>query len=285
MRPETALLNKNVVITGASGGIGRIIAEKLAHKGAKLILVARRADVLSEVSDSLPGGPHARCAIDSSREELWPAVVDALGSGTPVDGLVTAAGVLGPIGPVGSWDISEFRRTVEVNLLGTIVPIVSLLDRLVKAHGSIVTFSGGGATTPLRRFDAYAASKAAVVRLTENMAADLLESGVRINAIAPGFVVTDIHQATLAAGPERVGTEYFERTAGAVATGDGDSPDDAAELTAFLISDAAHGITGRLISARWDPWRDADFQSQLRVDSDLGTLRRIDNQFFTKVPE
>ena len=254
MRPETSLQDKYVVLTGASGGIGRIIAAKLAYRGAKLMLVGRRGEALCELADNLPGGPRPVRAFDAANEDLWPAVLEALGPGMPVHGLVTAAGVLGPIGPVGSWGILEFRRTLEINLLGTIVPIVSLLDRLVSGGGSIVTLSGGGATSPLRRYDAYAASKAAVVRLTENLAADLIESGVRINAVAPGFVVTDIHRATLAAGPERVGTEYFERTASTVATGEGNSPDDAAELTEFLISDASQGITGRLIDTRWDPW-------------------------------
>jgi 3-oxoacyl-[acyl-carrier protein] reductase len=104
---------------------------------------------------------------------------------------------------------------------------------------------------------------------------------VRINAIAPGFVVTDIHQATLEAGPHRAGAAYFERTEAAIKRGGGDPPMDAAELTAFLLSDASEGITGRLISARWDPWRETSFQQRLRVEKDLATIRRIDEQFFT----
>jgi NAD(P)-dependent dehydrogenase (short-subunit alcohol dehydrogenase family) len=164
-----------------------------------------------------------------------------------------------------------------------LVPILSLLKDLIDAGGSIVTFSGGGATGPLPRYDAYAVSKSAVVRLTENLAEDLDGLGVRVNAIAPGFVPTAMHRATLEAGPERAGPTYFQRTAEAVESGSGDSPRLAAELTAFLMSDASEGITGRLISARWDPWREPAFQSQLRSDPHLAKLRRIDNQFFRAV--
>ncbi|MCU1490082.1 MAG: hypothetical protein JWM85_1487, partial [Acidimicrobiaceae bacterium] len=63
----------------------------------------------------------------------------------------------------------------------------------------------------------------------------------------------------------------------------GDSPQLAAELTAFLLSDRAEGITGKLLSARWDPWREAGFQARLRVEKDLATIRRIDDQFFTRL--
>jgi 3-oxoacyl-[acyl-carrier protein] reductase len=181
--------------------------------------------------------------------------------------------------------VSDFRHTVDVNLVGTLIPIAVMGDRLRVARGSIVTFSGGGATTPLRRFDAYAASKAAVVRLTENLAADLSESGVRINAVAPGFVASDIHRGTLAVGPELAGREYFERTAATITAGSGDPPAEAAKLSAFLLSDAAVNITGRLISAQWDPWRDPAFQLELQSDAHLATLRRIDDQFFTSVQQ
>ena len=125
-------------------------------------------------------------------------------------------------------------------------------------------FSGGGATGPFPRYDAYAASKAAVVRLAENLAAELVSDRVRVNAVAPGFVVTDMHQTTLAAGAEQVGGAYFDRTARAVASGEGDSPELAASLVSFLMSDDSSGISGKLLSARWDPWNDADISASSR---------------------
>jgi NAD(P)-dependent dehydrogenase (short-subunit alcohol dehydrogenase family) len=102
---------------------------------------------------------------------------------------------------------------------------------------------------------------------------------VRVNSVSPGFVATGIHAATLQAGPRLAGADYFASTERRLE--DGATPARrAAELTAFLLSGAAHGITGRLISAPWDPWENPDFQQRLRDEPDLATLRRIDDQFF-----
>lgn len=270
--------DRRVVITGAAGGIGRAVAADLAGRGARLTLVGRRARPLEQLAGELPGWGHRAVAIDVADEEAWIAATPELAPDGAVHGLVTAAGELGPIGPVGSWRVAELRRTLDVNIVGTVIPLVALLDRM-RAGGSVVAFSGGGATATLPRYNAYAASKAAVVRLVENLAGDLAPRGLRINAVAPGFVATGIHQATIAAGPDRAGPAYFQRTLEAMDAGD--PPELAARLTAFLLSDDAEGITGRLISARWDPWTDPQFQQRLRDDPDLATLRRIDDQFFT----
>jgi 3-oxoacyl-[acyl-carrier protein] reductase len=131
----------------------------------------------------------------------------------------------------------------------------------------------------LPRYDAYAGSKAAIVRLTENIAAG---GQVEVNAVAPGFVATQMHEGTLTAGAEAAGDGYFERTREQLASG-GVPRELAAELVCFLLSSEAHGITGRLISAQWDPWRKPEFQARLRSDPDLARLRRIDDHFFTSM--
>jgi NAD(P)-dependent dehydrogenase (short-subunit alcohol dehydrogenase family) len=105
---------------------------------------------------------------------------------------------------------------------------------------------------------------------------------VRANAVAPGFVATRIHEATLAAGPDAVGEAYFERTQRDL-EGGGVPPELAAQLTAFLLSDEAADINGKLLSAQWDPWQNAEFRARLAAEKDLATLRRIDDQFFTLV--
>ena len=282
-RSAADLAGRRIVLTGASGGIGAVTARHLAALGASLVLVARDPAALDELRAGLPGGPHLAIPVDIADEEAWAAAAARMTVGGPVDGLVTAAGVLGPIGPVGSWSIAAFRRTIEVNLLGTLLSIVNLIEPLRASRGAVVALSGGGATAPLPRFDAYAASKAAVVRLIENLAVELAPAGVRVNCVAPGFVATAMHRATLEAGPELAGPDYHARTRRAV-DGGGDPPELAAELTAFLLSGEAEGITGRLISARWDPWREPDFRARLRKDPSLGRLRRIDDQFFGALP-
>jgi len=217
-------------------------------------------------------------AIDVADEHAWGRLGPSL---SDVQGLVCAAALLDPIGPIGSYAVADFRRTLEVNLLGTLLAITTCLPGLRASRGAIVTFSGGGATAPLPRFDAYAASKAGVVRLTENIAAELENEGVRANCVAPGFVATDIHQSTLAAGPEVVGADYFERTRAELEHG-GVPASEAAELVCMLLEDDPEiPFTGKLISAQWDPWRDADFRHRLADSRSLATLRRIDDVLFS----
>ena len=167
------LAGKRVLITGASRGIGAVVARRLASQGAELILVARDEKALLQVAAGLESGPHRVEALDVTDARAWDAVREVVLADRAVDAVVTAAAALAPIGPLGSWDISSFRETLDLNVCGTLLAILTCLDALRAAHGSIITFSGGGATAPMPRYDAYAASKAAVVRLTENLAVDL----------------------------------------------------------------------------------------------------------------
>jgi 3-oxoacyl-[acyl-carrier protein] reductase len=234
--------------------------------------------VLSE----LEPGSHAAVALDVCDQSAWRDASEIIAPDGYLSGVVTAAATLTPIGPIGSWDVAEFRRTLDVNVVGTLLAIESTIDQLKSSRGSVVAFSGGGATGPFPRYDAYAASKAAVVRLVENLAVELRPEHVRVNCVAPGFVLTQMHQATLSAGAQHAGTDYFDRTARALAKGEGDSPELAAGLVSFLLSRASESITGKLISARWDDWQDERFRTLL-LEPDFATLRRIDGQFFTSV--
>jgi NAD(P)-dependent dehydrogenase (short-subunit alcohol dehydrogenase family) len=271
------LTARRAVVTGASRGIGRAVAGALAERGWRVMLVARDALALERARGELAGEGHEGVALDVAQEWSWRELAGRLDE---VDGLVCAAGVLDPVGPIGSYRAADFRRTLEVNVMGTLLAIESCLPALRKSRGAVVTFSGGGATAPLPRFDAYAASKAAVARLSENIAVELQGDGVRVNCIAPGFVATDIHRATLAAGPELTGEDYYERTRAELERG-GVPASEAAELACLLLErDPEVEFTGKLISAQWDPWRDPDFHRRLLQEPDLATIRRIDGVFF-----
>lgn len=261
------------VITGGSMGIGLAVAQSLASRGRRLLLVARGDDALEAAVSSLPNGPHEYRAFDVSDGDAWTSVPT-----DGVDGLVCAAGVMQPIGALGTYDVEEFRRTLEINVVGTLLAVHHCRDALRSTRGSVVTFGGGGATGPLPRFDAYAASKAAVARLTENLAPVL--APVTINCIAPGFVATRLHEQTLAAGPEASGASFFERTARELETG-GFPAAESAELVAYLLDRPP--FSGKLVSAQWDPWRDESFACRLAENPDLGTIRRIDEQLFRRM--
>jgi 3-oxoacyl-[acyl-carrier protein] reductase len=255
----------------------------LSRDGADLVLVSRNRKALDEVLGLLEPGNHAAAAFDVRDSSAWHHAIDDIAPAGHVTGVVTAAAIVTPIGLLGTWDIAEFRQTFDVNVVGTLLAVESTMSHLVANNGTVVAFSGGGATGPFPRYDAYAASKAAVVRLVENLAVGLAHDGVRVNCVAPGFVLTDMHQTTLAAGAGLAGKEYFDRTARAIETGEGDSPALAADLVSFLVSRTSAPITGKLISARWDPWKDEHFRARLAEDTDFCTLRRIDGQFFDKV--
>jgi 3-oxoacyl-[acyl-carrier protein] reductase len=258
------------------------VARALAERGAGVLLVARGAEALEATRAQLAGSGHQAHTMDITDEAAWRALTASLGE---LQGLVCAAAVLDPVGPVGSYEPSAFRRTLEVNVLGTLLAVHHCLPALRASRGSIVTFSGGGGTRPLPRFDAYAASKAAVVRLSENLAVDLAEAGVRVNCVAPGFVATAMHEATLAAGPERAGRDYYERTERELAAG-GVAPGEAAELACLLLDDRERvAFSGKLISVQWDPWREPAYRERLAAEPDLGTLRRIDGALFAPIAQ
>jgi NAD(P)-dependent dehydrogenase (short-subunit alcohol dehydrogenase family) len=276
-----SLAGRRVLITGGSLGIGRETAKLVSSEGGRVLIAARGREAIEATLGELEGDGHDGFAFDVSDERAWERVAREVGA-PGLDGLVTAAAVMEPIGPIGDYEPSDFWRTVTVNLYGTFLAIHHCLPALERTGGRVVTFSGGGATSPLPRFDPYAASKAAVVRLTENLAGVVAERGVMINCVAPGFVVTRMHEATLAAGPEAAGADYFEHTQRTVEEG-GAPATEAAELVAFLLSPEAGGIAGKLISAQWDPWRDQPFRARLASERDFATLRRVDDVFFAAV--
>jgi 3-oxoacyl-[acyl-carrier protein] reductase len=259
-------------VTGGSKGIGAAVSRRLAADGWAVTVAARSLDAIEATVSGLDGDGHEALVLDVGDPAAWDAA--------PLDdlaGVVCVAGTIGPIGPAVAVDPGAFATALRVNVLGTWLAARATRPALERSGGALVSFSGGGATGPFARFDAYAASKAAVVRVTENLAAD----GLRANAVAPGFVVTELQDDVVAAGPEQAGTEYFNKVQEAVANGGGEPPELAAGLVSFLVSDASRGISGKLLSARWDPWEDPAFQERLRSEPDLATLRRIDDQFFT----
>lgn len=268
-----------VLVTGGSLGIGLAVARRLADDGALVAVAARHRDAIDGALTSLAGDGHLGLELDVADDDGWERALRELDGWGPLGGLVCCAGTLSPVGPIGTYEPAAFLRTVTVNLGGTFLALHHGVPRLRETGGAAVTFSGGGATSPLPRYDAYAASKAAVVRLTENVAAATAPD-VRVNCIAPGFVATRMHEDTLAAGPAAAGAEYFERTRREVESG-GIPADEVAALVAFLLGVESRPITGKLISVQWDPWRDPEFRVRLARDDALGTMRRIDDMLFT----
>ena len=144
----------------------------------------------------------------------------------------------------------------------------------VMMNGATVGSSGGGATTPLPNICSYAASKAAFVLLMETLAEELKPHRVDVNAIAPGALNTRLVDEVLAAGPEKVGAAFFEKNKQWKEKG-ATPLDLGAKLAVFLASAESDGITGKLISAQWDPWPTLHEHREELAKSDIYCLRRI----------
>ena len=275
------LQNLVTIVTGASQGLGRAIAEEFVKEGAHVAICARDRTLLETVRSDLEGratsGQHVLAyagdvSSPEQMDELFRRTEQEIGL---VDVLVNNAGVYGPKGPSESVDLEEWRRALEINLLGTFIPTrFAIAQMKKKGSGKIVNLSGGGATNPLPRLSAYAASKAAVVRLTETLAEELREFSIAINVIAPGALNTRFLDEVLKAGPELVGSGFYERALKQRDSG-GAPIEKGAALCVYLASAASDGVTGKLISALWDPWEKLhDLRTEL-ASSDIYTLRRI----------
>ena len=278
--------SKVIVITGGSLGIGFEVAKMCASVGAIVIIAARdEIDLenaimeLNKISDK----DHHSYSIDVSNYESvktfskW--CLEKFGE---IYGLVNCAGVYGPIGKTYQLSMEKFTEAIHINFLGTVYmchAFITLLNSTTRKK--IVNFSGGGAATPFPNFSAYSTSKIAIVRFTENLSIELYEEAFDVNCIAPGFVITRLHQDTLAAGPEAATDTFYENTKKQMESG-GVSPEKAANLTVFLLSSESDGITGKFLSAPWDSWQDKEFQTRLKIDKDFATLRRIDDKVFFK---
>lgn len=273
------LEGKRAVLTGASHGLGRVIAEAFLREGGSVLICARRAPDLEATRKALemsaPGRVHARvCDIAVEAE------VDALASYAEsvfggVDILIANAGVYGPKGGIDEIDWAQWVEAINVNLIGTVYCCRSFLPLLRKtSHGKILIISGGGATKPLPFLSAYAASKAGVVRFGETLAEEVKSLGIDVSMIAPGALNTRMLDEVLEAGPEKVGAGFYQAALKQRDSG-GTPLELGAELCVFLASNASDGITGRLISAQWDPWRRLpDLKEELN-GTDIYTLRRI----------
>ena len=273
------LSGKVALVTGASRGLGLEIALRLAADGASLALAARDREALESAAKQI-----IACYPDSCVGIFWAdftvqrdidALADwALEQWPGIDILINNAAIQGPIGRFEQADWAQWKAVFDVNVFAP----ARLAQRLVptmrrQRSGKIINISGGGATSPRPDFSAYAASKCALVRLTETLAEELRDSRIDVNAVSPGAMNTRMLDEVIAAGPSAARREYEsalkrQKEGGANAT-------RATALVAWLASSASDGITGKLISAVWDDWERLDQRRHELEKTELFTLRRV----------
>lgn len=263
-----------IVVTGSSTGIGRALVERLLAGGHEVWGLARsgQADLVANAGGRFQA---SRCDVAD-----WTAVAraaeDVAAAWGRVDALVTCAGLQGEIGRAVTADPRRWTETVRANLDGTFYALRAFDALLTRAQGraKVVCFSGGGATKSRARFSAYGVAKTGVVRLVETIAEEERDRPYDINAVAPGAINTRLTDEVLALGPAVVGEAEYAAAQKQKATG-GSSLEKALGLVEWLISSASDGISGRLISAPWDPWPTLHQHTEDLAKSDIYMLRRI----------
>ena len=253
-----------IVVTGASSGIGGFLADSLAAAGHELSRIARSPQT----------GFSFSCDVSN-----WPALRDCAGKIAErwggADALICCAAIQDPIGPAMEIEPLAWRRNLAVNLDGTFFSIRAMYPLLQKSkrRGKVICFSGGGSTSPRPNFAAYGVAKTGVLRLVETLAAEWENQSLDINAVAPGAIFTRMTGQVLAAGEKLAGKGEFAGAGNLLRDNSGKLP-KVLGLVQFLLSEKSDGISGKLISAPWDPWEKlAELKDDLR--SDIYTLRRI----------
>jgi len=275
------LEGRTAIITGANQGLGLAIARAYVVSGASVLLCARGMDGLEHARAELAAQAEvnqlvaAQVADVSQMDDVARLIATARELFPQIHILVNNAGVYGPKGLLEEVDWAEWVRACEINLFGSVIMCRAVLPHFKQhRYGKIIQLSGGGATNPLPRLSAYAASKAAMVRFAETLAEEVRGDYIDVNAIAPGALNTRLLDEVLTAGPDQVGKDFYERALKQKAQG-GAPLDMGAQLAVFLASAESDGITGKLISAVWDPWQELTSHRDDLQKTDVYTLRRI----------
>lgn len=259
---------KSCVITGGGGVLGRTMAKALAADGASVAVLGRTRSVLNETVEEITNDGKIAIAVqcdvldESSCRKARNTVVQEFGK---VDALINAAGGASPAASTGSeqLDISdlksdvrtildvpyeEFRKIIDLNSLGTYLPITAFLADLVASdNGNIVNISSMGADRPLTKSPAYSAGKAAVDNLTKWMAVYLAQSGVRVNAIAPGFFLTKQNRFLLTDKNTGEISQRGRKILNNTPQGRFGNPEDLLSTLFWLLSDSSTFITGVVV--------------------------------------
>ena len=247
MAQQQRFAGKTVLVTGASSGIGRACARALGAEGANVVLAGRRRERLDEVAAELSvAGRGSLIVTGDTRDEeactKW--VSAALARFGALDGLVNAAGVLGN-GTVLETTTEEWDRMMDVNGTGVMQVTRAAAEAIKARRGTVVNLSSVAGIRPYGNLAAYCVSKAAIEMYTRCAALDFAPFGVRVNAVAPGVVVTELHTVTGAVGDY---AGFLERGKSTHPIGRVGQAAEVAALILYLLSDEAGWITGASMS-------------------------------------
>lgn len=248
---------RSILVTGAGLGIGRAIAERLAHAGARLVLFDVDERSLHDAAEALSktGTQVSSHVVDvADLDAVTAAVTEARSTVGPIHGLVNNAGI-SHRNSIIEADTDHFGKVLDVNVWGVFHCAKAVLpDMLEAAAGRIVNISSWAGKTALPQYFAYCTSKFAVLGMTQSMAVDLGQHGIRVNAVCPGIIMNTPTRDMAEAEASERGLPPASERAKAVPLRRLGHPKDIADCVAFLLSDQADYLTGQSLNATGGLW-------------------------------
>jgi 3-oxoacyl-[acyl-carrier protein] reductase len=246
------------IVTGGSRGIGRAIVKTLAEFGYQVHTCARNSAALAMTVNQVPGVKGTALDVtDAGATHAWLAHV--IEAAKRIDVLVNNVGVMSAVGPLAQIELEEWMSVFDRNLFSMVRVCQQVIPVMIRQHGGcIINLAGGGSAYPRKHFTAYACSKAAVVRLSDSLAEELKEHGIRVNAVGPGLQESHIWRHAIKAGERPTNQDW-------------DSPEELARLIRFIVTTPY--VTGKFLHIK-DRYEQA---GQDVMTSDLWTLRRINS--------
>jgi len=272
--------NKNILISGATGGFGSALAFKYFQEGANLLLIGRNINKLNRLKNKLIKDKTTNqfiltIKLDlSNLEIIKKVIIKELSNISKIDTLINCAAIQGPIGKSWENNFKEWQKTFNTNFYSTMILTNTILPFMLRYKtGNIINISGGGSTSSRPDFSSYAISKTAIVRYTEILADELSNTKIKVNSVAPGIMATNMIKNVIKNKKNITNLKEFNAAEKTLA--EGDNMSKAIDLCLFLSSKASNGINGKLISANWDPWHLLKSNKNNILESDIYTLRRI----------
>ena len=261
---------KSVLVTGAGRGIGKRLAIGFAAQGARVGLLARSAGELQAAQLEIEHANGEAISLTADVRDEWQVAQAVERIPGNVSMLIAAAAIQGPIGPFASGSSKRWYDTFDTNVLGVMNSIRAVLPGMIERRcGKIIVVTGGGAATVRPNFAPYAASKAAIVRLVECIAAEVDGHNIQINSFAPGGAYTSMTDEILnagdSAGPDEIADAQHIRQTG------GTPAERQIAFALFLASDRSNHINGKMIHVNDDLKR----LEQDSMKPEAYTLRRL----------
>lgn len=275
------LSKKNAVITGGARGIGFAIAQELVSLEAKVVICSRTKPELQKALLDLnqKGKVAYGIVCDVSKlSDCKKLIKFAQNKLKKIHILINNAGIYGPIGPFEKINLKDWQKALQINLMGMVYCsylVVPLMEK--NGGGKIINLCGAGVGgKSLPQFSSYFTSKFAVAGFSEVLADELKEKNIQVNSISPGAVNTYLNEYLIKQGSQKSGKEMYEQALIQKSTG-GTPPQLAAQLVVYLASDNSNHISGRLLSAKWNPPKDLE---KVKLGNNLYKLRRIDQELY-----